>query len=56
MITLAAEQKEFATAEEWNIRECIECGNCAYICPSKRPMLRLIRSARTFSDPVVSRD
>ena len=56
MITLAAEQKEFATAEEWNVRECIECGNCAYICPSKRPMLRLIRSVRVFSDPAVTHD
>ncbi|MFH1800638.1 MAG: RnfABCDGE type electron transport complex subunit C [Candidatus Omnitrophota bacterium] len=54
MITLAAEQKEFATAEEWNAMECIECGNCAYVCPSKRPMLRLIRSARTLSNPAVA--
>jgi electron transport complex protein RnfC len=56
MITLAAEQKEFAVAKEWNVGECIECGNCAYICPSKRPMLRLIRSARALSDPAVTRD
>jgi len=49
MITLAAEQKEFMVAEEWNVKECIECGNCAYGCPSKRPMLELIRFARSFS-------
>jgi electron transport complex protein RnfC len=54
MITLAAEQKELATAEEWNVAECIECGNCAYVCPSKRPMLKLIRSARVLSDPAVA--
>ena len=54
MITLAAEQKELATAEEWNVRECIECGNCSYVCPSKRPMLKLIRSARVLSDPAVA--
>ncbi len=46
MITLAAEQKEFAVAEEWNVTDCVECGNCAYVCPSKRPMLELIRLAR----------
>ena len=46
MITLAAEQKEFAVATEWNVEECIECGNCGYVCPSKRPMLELIRLAR----------
>lgn len=53
MITLAAEQKEFSIAEEWDVRECIECGNCAYVCPSKRPMLRLIRSTSVLSDPAV---
>ena len=46
MITLAAEQKEFSIAQEWNVMDCIECGNCAYVCPSKRPMLELIRFAR----------
>ena len=54
MITLAAENKEFAVAEEWNVADCIECGNCAYVCPSKRPMLKLIRSARERTKPVVT--
>lgn len=53
MITLAAERKEFAIAEEWNAAECVECGNCAYVCPSKRPMLELIRSALPLSRPAV---
>ncbi len=51
MITLAAERKEFAIAEEWNVRECIECGVCAYVCPSKRPMLDMIRSTRVPPEP-----
>jgi len=51
-ITLAAEQKEFWIAGEWNVSDCIECGNCAYVCPSKRPMLDLIRSARSHAKPV----
>jgi len=46
MITLAAEQKEFEIAAEWGASDCIECGNCAFVCPSKRPMLDLIRLAR----------
>jgi len=54
MITLAAEQKEFSAAEEWNVKDCIECGNCAYVCPSKRPMLELIRLARARGNPVVA--
>lgn len=53
MLTLAAEQKEFSVAAEWGARHCIECGNCAYVCPSKRPMLDMIRSARFPSGPAV---
>jgi electron transport complex protein RnfC len=45
MITLAVEQQEFSIADEWGASHCIECGNCAYVCPSKRPMLELIRLA-----------
>ena len=55
MITLAAERKEFAVAQEWNVASCMECGNCAYVCPSKRPMLQLIRLARELSKPAVPR-
>jgi electron transport complex protein RnfC len=54
MITLAAEQKEFSTAGEWGVGNCIECGTCGYVCPSKRPMLGLIRSARALSNPAVA--
>jgi electron transport complex protein RnfC len=46
MITLATEQKEFLVAAEWNVASCIECGSCSYVCPSKRPMMDLIRLAR----------
>jgi len=45
-ITLAAEQKEFGIAGAWDAADCIECGNCAYICPSNRPMLELIHLAK----------
>jgi electron transport complex protein RnfC len=46
MITLAVEQKEFPVAREWQVDNCVECGNCAYVCPSKRPMLERIRLAK----------
>ncbi len=45
MITLAAENREFDVAREWDSQDCIECGVCSYVCPSKRPMLELIRLA-----------
>ena len=46
LITLAVEQQEWALARDWNVSACIECGNCSYVCPSKRPMLELLRVAR----------
>ncbi len=46
MITLAAEQDLFDTAQKWGAAFCMECGNCAYVCPSKRPMMELIQHAR----------
>ena len=55
MITMAAEQKEFSIAKEWDAGACIECGTCGYVCPSKRPMLQLIRSVGAASEPAVTR-
>ena len=55
MIALAAEAGELAVAREWDAGDCIECGVCAYVCPSKRPMLELIRRANAPEEPVVSR-
>lgn len=46
MITLAAERQEFQLAEIWGASLCMECGNCGYVCPAKRPMIELIRLAR----------
>ncbi|MFH0985993.1 MAG: RnfABCDGE type electron transport complex subunit C [Candidatus Omnitrophota bacterium] len=56
MITMAAEQKEFSIAEAWHAEACIECGTCGYVCPTKRPMLKLIRSVCPPSAPVVPHD
>lgn len=46
LITLAAEQEQFALAMDYGAETCIECGNCSYVCPSKRPMVELIQYAR----------
>lgn len=36
-------KENFARAEEFNIKDCIECGSCSFICPSKRPLVEAIR-------------
>lgn len=43
MITMAADQDLFSIARDFGAGSCIECGNCSYVCPSKRPMVELIR-------------
>ncbi len=32
-----------AESEEANARDCIECGCCSYVCPSKRPIVQWVR-------------
>lgn len=34
------------TADEYGAMDCIECGSCRYICPSKRDLLAWIRLAK----------
>lgn len=49
LITLAAEKGLFDLAGEYGARLCIECGNCSYVCPAKRPMVELIQYANARS-------
>ncbi len=30
-------------AENWGILDCVECGCCQYICPSKIPLVHWMR-------------
>ncbi|MGC8970584.1 MAG: electron transport complex subunit RsxC [bacterium] len=41
-----AEQKRFDDAYRLYVLDCIECGSCAYICPSRRPLVHLIKFAK----------
>jgi len=33
--------------EKNNVTSCIECGSCAFTCPSHRPLLDMIRLGKT---------
>ncbi|SFH45781.1 electron transport complex protein RnfC [Tindallia magadiensis] len=34
-------------AKRYHALDCIECGSCSYVCPSKRPLLHSIRVAKS---------
>ena len=36
-------KEKFDKAQDLHILDCIECGSCSYICPSKRPLVEAIR-------------
>lgn len=37
---------QFELAAKLNAMDCIECGSCSFICPSRRPLLQSIRLAK----------
>jgi electron transport complex protein RnfC len=41
-----AERNDFAGCAEFNVKDCMECGVCAFICPSARPLVHLIKYAK----------
>ncbi len=46
MIGLYSEKERFDLAKKYDPFDCIECGSCSYVCPSKIPLLHLIRLAK----------
>ncbi|MCZ0702232.1 electron transport complex protein RnfC [Natronobacillus azotifigens] len=46
LISNAYENGDIDQAEQLGAMDCIDCGNCSYICPSKIPILDNIRSAK----------
>ncbi len=37
---------DYATAKKYGATNCIECGCCAYTCPSKRPIVQSVKLAK----------
>ncbi|MCZ8486147.1 4Fe-4S dicluster domain-containing protein [Vibrio lentus] len=42
----ARKQQVRIVAEELNIKDCIECGACAFVCPSEIPLVQYYRQAK----------
>lgn len=47
LLSKAAAMEEWEMAEKNDIVSCIECGSCQFTCPSKRPLLDMIRVGKT---------
>jgi len=45
-ISIYCEAGMVKEAADWNALDCIECGICAYVCPSKRPIIQLIQRTK----------
>lgn len=51
MLSILSEKGMFEEAKEYNLFDCFECGSCAYVCPSKRPIVQLVRLAKSMVKP-----
>lgn len=45
-IGLYANRGDWDSTEKYHALSCIECGCCDFVCPTNRPLLQLIRSAK----------
>jgi Na+-translocating ferredoxin:NAD+ oxidoreductase subunit C len=51
MLSILSEKGYYEEAKEYNLFDCFECGSCAYVCPSKRPIVQLVRLAKSMVKP-----
>lgn len=51
MLSITAEKGFWEDAKAYNLFDCFECGTCTYVCPSKRPIVQLVRLAKSQTKP-----
>jgi electron transport complex protein RnfC len=51
MLSVLSEKGRYEDAKEYNLFDCFECGSCAFVCPSKRPIVQLVRLAKSLTKP-----
>ncbi len=51
MLSVLSEKGRYEEAKEYNLFDCFECGSCAFVCPSKRPIVQLVRLAKSLVKP-----
>jgi electron transport complex protein RnfC len=51
MLSIFSEKGFYEEAKKYNLFDCFECGSCAFVCPSKRPIVQLVRLAKSQVKP-----
>jgi electron transport complex protein RnfC len=51
MLSVLSEAGMYEECKEYDLFDCFECGSCAYVCPSKRPIVQLVRLAKSQTKP-----
>lgn len=51
LLSVLAEKGYYEEAKTHNLFDCFECGSCAFVCPSKRPIVQLVRLAKSMVKP-----
>lgn len=51
MLSIYAEKGFYEGAKKYGLFDCFECGSCAFVCPSKRPIVQLVRLAKSQVKP-----
>ncbi len=51
MLSVLSERGFYEETKEYNLFDCFECGSCTYVCPSKRPIVQLVRLAKSQVKP-----
>jgi electron transport complex protein RnfC len=47
LLCAAIEGGRFDLALKGHVMDCLECGACAYVCPSRRPLVQQFRRAKS---------
>jgi len=51
LLSVLVEKGHYEDAKANNLFDCFECGSCAYVCPSKRPIVQLVRLGKSMVKP-----
>ncbi len=51
LLSVYAEKGFYEGAKAYGLFDCFECGSCAFVCPSKRPIVQLVRLAKSQVKP-----